>query len=71
MQQEVDIRYMALHMLWLNHWWDEFGDFIHKLSPKMGHGIHDHFKYGPHETRLFGERRHICLFSTLLSRNGL
>lgn len=62
-QQEANIRDLALHMLWLNHWWDEFGDSIRKLSPKMGHGIHDHFKFGAHEARLFlGKTTYMPIF---------
>ena len=61
-QQEANIRDLA-HMLWLNHWWDEFGDSIRKLSPKMGHGIHDHFKFGAHEARLFlGKATYMPIF---------
>lgn len=41
----------ARHMLWLNHWWSEFGSTIIKLSPSMGHGIHDHFKFGAESAR--------------------
>lgn len=44
-------RSMALHALWLNHWWTEFGDVIRKISPTMGHGIHDHFKFAAEDAR--------------------
>lgn len=44
-------RSMALHALWLNHWWTEFGDVIRKISPVMGHGIHDHFKFAAEDAR--------------------
>ena len=69
-QQEVNIRDLALHMLWLNHWWDEFGDSIRKLSPKMGHGIHDHFKFGAHEARLFlGKATYMPIFELAQSHD--
>ena len=44
-------RSMALHALWLSHWWTEFGDVIRKISPTMGHGIHDHFKFAAEDAR--------------------
>lgn len=44
-------RSIALHALWLNHWWTEFGDVIRKISPIMGHGIHDHFKFAAEDAR--------------------
>lgn len=50
-QQEISIRDLALYTLWLNHWWDEFGGSIRKLSPAMGHGIHDHFKFAAADAR--------------------
>ena len=69
-QQEANIRDLALHMLWLNHWWDEFGDSIRKLSPKMGHGIHDHFKFGTHEARLFlGKATYMPIFELAQSHD--
>lgn len=61
--QEANIQDMALHMLWINHWWSEFGDSIRKLSPAMGHGIHDHFKFGAHEARLYlGKKVYMPIF---------
>ncbi|HHP4841519.1 TPA: ORF6N domain-containing protein [Acinetobacter baumannii] len=42
---------IARHMLWLNHWWSEFGESIRRLGPSMGHGIHDHFKFGAEDAR--------------------
>jgi len=44
-------RSIALHALWLNHWWAEFGEAIRKISPTMGHGIHDHFKFAAEDAR--------------------
>lgn len=48
---------LARHMLWLNHWWSEFGSTIIKLSPTMGHGIHDHFKFGAESARQVAGRK--------------
>lgn len=48
---------LARHMLWLNHWWSEFGSTIIKLSPTMGHGIHDHFKFGAESARRVAGRK--------------
>ena len=68
--QEANIQDMALHMLWINHWWSEFGDSIRKLSPAMGHGIHDHFKFGAHEARLFlGKRVYMPIFELAQSHD--
>jgi hypothetical protein len=54
---------IARHMLWLNHWWSEFGDSIRKLGPSMGHGIHDHFKFGAEDARqLVGREVYMPIF---------
>ncbi len=54
---------IARHMLWLNHWWSEFGESIRKLGPSMGHGIHDHFKFGAEDARqLVGRDVYIPIF---------
>ena len=45
------IESLARHALWLNHWWSEFGESIRKMSPTMGHGIHDHFKFAAEDAR--------------------
>ena len=42
---------LARHALWLNHWWSEFGGSIRKISPTMGHGIHDHFKFAAEDAK--------------------
>ena len=68
--QEANIRDMALHMLWINHWWSEFGESIRKLSPAMGNGIHDHFKFGAHEARLvLGKRAYMPIFELAQSHD--
>jgi len=68
--QEANIQDMALHMLWINHWWSEFGDSIRKLSPAMGHGIHDHFKFGAHEARLYlGKKVYMPIFELAQSHD--
>ncbi|MEC6741799.1 ORF6N domain-containing protein [Acinetobacter baumannii] len=54
---------IACHMLWLNHWWSEFGESIRKLGPTMGHGIHDHFKFGAEDARqLVGREVYMPIF---------
>jgi prophage antirepressor-like protein len=68
--QEANIQDMALHMLWINHWWSEFGESIRKLSPAMGNGIHDHFKFGAHEARLvLGKRAYMPIFELAQSHD--
>lgn len=54
---------IARHMLWLNHWWSEFGESIRKLGPSMGHGIHDHFKFGAEDAKqLVGREVYMPIF---------
>jgi len=54
---------IARHMLWLNHWWSEFGESIRKLGPSVGHGIHDHFKFGAEDARqLVGRNVYMPIF---------
>lgn len=53
-RQQFDSKHiesLARHALWLNHWWTEFGGSIRKLSPAMGHGIHDHFKFAAEDAK--------------------
>ncbi len=63
LEEEANIRNIALHMVWLNQWWSEFGNAMQQLNPKMSYGIHDHFKNGAYEARLLlGERNYASLF---------
>lgn len=63
LEEEANIRNLALHMVWLSQWWSEFGNAIQQLNPKMSYGIHDHFKNGAYEARLLlGERNYVSLF---------
>jgi hypothetical protein len=53
-KQQFDSKYiesLARHALWLNHWWSEFGGSIRKISPAMGHGIHDHFTFAAEDAK--------------------
>jgi hypothetical protein len=53
-KQQFDSKYiesLARHALWLNHWWAEFGGTIRKMSPAMGHGIHDHFTFAAEDAK--------------------
>lgn len=49
---EVDKHYhdnvygLALHMIWVNRWWKEFGSAIRIISPRMAGAINDHFTDG-------------------------
>lgn len=61
---------VARHMLWLNHWWSEVGDSIRKLSPTMGHGIHDHFKCGAEDARqIVGREVYMPIFELAQKHN--
>lgn len=62
-EEEANIRNLALHMVWLSQWWSEFGNAMQQLNPKMSYGIQDHFKNGAYEARLLlGERNYVSLF---------
>ncbi|MGZ7882406.1 hypothetical protein [Acinetobacter soli] len=62
-EEEANIRNLALHMVWLSQWWDQFGNAIRQINPKMGYSIHEHFKNGAYEARLLlGERSYATLF---------
>lgn len=37
---------LALHMIWVNRWWKEFGPAIRALSPRIAGAINDHFTDG-------------------------
>lgn len=53
-KQQFDTKHvesLARHVLWLNHWWSEFGGSIRKISPAMGHGIHDHFTFAAEDAK--------------------
>lgn len=53
-KQQFDAKHvdsLARQVLWLNHWWTEFGGSIRKLSPTMGHGIHDHFTFAAQDAK--------------------
>ncbi|KKW81537.1 hypothetical protein AAV96_03235 [Acinetobacter sp. AG1] len=65
-KQQFDSKHidsLARHVLWLNHWWAEFGGSIRKLSPAMGHGIHDHFKFAAEDAKqLVGKDVYMPIF---------
>ncbi|WP_288450136.1 Bro-N domain-containing protein [uncultured Acinetobacter sp.] len=61
-EEEANIRNLVLHMVWLSQWWDQFGNAIRQINPKMGYSIHEHFKNGAYEARLLlGERSYATL----------
>lgn len=61
---------LARHALWLNHWWSEFGESIRKMSPVMGHGIHDHFKFGAEDARqIVGRDVYMAIFELAKTHN--
>lgn len=65
-KQQFDYKHidsLARHVLWINHWWAEFGGSIRKLSPAMGHGIHDHFKFAAEDAKqLVGKDVYMPIF---------
>lgn len=61
---------LARHALWLNHWWSEFGESIRKMSPVMGNGIHDHFKFGAEDARqIVGRDVYMAIFELAKTHN--
>lgn len=61
---------LARHTLWLNHWWSEFGESIRKMSPVMGNGIHDHFKFGAEDARqIVGRDVYMAIFELAKTHN--
>lgn len=61
-EDEANIRNLVLHIVWLSQWWDQFGNAIRQINPKMGYSIHEHFKNGAYEARLLlGERSYATL----------
>ncbi len=65
-KQQFDTKHiesLARHALWLNHWWAEFGGSIRKISPTMGHGIHDHFTFAAEDAKqIVGREVYIPIF---------
>lgn len=42
----MNIRAMAMHLVWLSGWWRQFGAAVRSINPHMGSAIHDHFNDG-------------------------
>ncbi len=71
-KQQLDSKHiesLARHALWLNHWWAEFGDSIRKISPNMGHGIHDHFAFAAQDAKKIVGREVYMPISELAQRH--
>jgi prophage antirepressor-like protein len=68
--EESNIRNLALHMIWISQWWNEFGNAMHQLNPGMSYGIHEHFNSGAYEAKLLlGERAYTSLFQIAQTHN--
>lgn len=39
----MNVRAMAIHLVWLAGWWRQFGPAIRTLNPQLAGTIHDHF----------------------------
>lgn len=42
----MNVRAMAMHLVWLSGWWKQFGAAVRGINPHMGSAIHDHFNDG-------------------------
>lgn len=42
----MNVRAMAMHLVWLSEWWRQFGAAVRGINPHMGSAIHDHFNDG-------------------------
>lgn len=42
----LNVRAMAMHLVWLSGWWRQFGAAVRGINPHMGSAIHDHFNDG-------------------------
>lgn len=68
--EESNIRSLALHMIWISQWWNEFGNAMRQLNPGMSYGIHEHFNSGAYEAKLLlGERAYTSLFQIAQTHN--
>lgn len=43
---KTNLQGLAIHMVWLNDWWKEFGGAIVKLNPNIAASVNHHFKDG-------------------------
>lgn len=70
LSEESNIRNLALHMIWISQWWNEFGNAMRQLNPNMIYGIHEHFNNGAYEAKLLlGERTYSSLFQIAQTHN--
>ncbi|MEN4981562.1 BRO-N domain-containing protein [Acinetobacter modestus] len=70
LNEESNIRNLALHMIWISQWWNEFGNAMRQLNPNMIYGIHEHFNNGAYEAKLLlGERTYSSLFQIAQTHN--
>ena len=42
----LNVRAMAMHLVWLSGWWRQFGTAVRGINPHMSSAIHDHFNDG-------------------------
>lgn len=41
--ENVNVKAMAIHLVWLNGWWKQFGGAIRVMNPHMAASVHDFF----------------------------
>lgn len=42
----MNVRAMAMHLVWLSGWWRQFGTAVRGINPHMSSAIHDNFNDG-------------------------
>ncbi|MGJ8757416.1 BRO-N domain-containing protein [Acinetobacter sp. HC8-3S] len=42
----MNVKAMAMHLVWLSGWWRQFGTAVRGINPHMSSAIHDHFNDG-------------------------
>lgn len=41
-----DIKFLVTDMMWLSGWWDEYGEAMRIINPRVAASIHEHFQRG-------------------------
>ena len=59
---------LAQAMIWVNHWWKEYGEGVRILNPNIANSVHDYFVDGSIAAwRFVGETEKVTLKNQLLS----
>lgn len=47
-----DVYDLCINMLWVNSWWQRYGDGVRALNPNIANAVHDRFVYGCTEANM-------------------